>query len=150
MNEVVTPFGAIENPQVLELIKGKNVLRIDTLESLKILWGKNILLSRNHLYRMISGNVSDEEFQKLLASYYKRYSAFANYCDKEFIFGDRNIPFVVRIIGPCRKRINEYSAHYKCLCRSSKGLYLGSHQDYDFFDFGKEQIPEVFGGDILC
>lgn len=59
----ITPFGAMENPELLLNLPDKIILRVDTLSCLKELWGDNILMARQHLYELVAGTVSDEDFR---------------------------------------------------------------------------------------
>lgn len=145
-----TPFGAVEDPSLLQGLPEKGVLRVDTLSCLKEIWGDNILMGRQHLYRLVSGKVSDAEFQELLVSYYKRYSAFANYVDEKYLFGDTNIPLVTRIIKPAREAIGEYTKTVMRVGRIYSGTYLGNHQDFVYLAFTSDLLPEFDGGCRLC
>lgn len=145
----ITPFGATENPALVRQLPSDGVVCVDTLARLKDLWGANILSSRQHLYRMVSGDVSDEVFSSLLVSYYKRFSAFANYVDEAYLFEDRNLPLVQRIMGPARAAIREYEAQLKHTCNTYCGEYLGNHQDYAYFRF-RGEIPPAFKELRVC
>lgn len=146
----MTPFGAMENPALLENLPTANVLRVDTLACLKEVWGDNILMARPHIYAMVSGSVSDARFSELLTSYYKRYSAFANYVDEKFLFEDPNIPLVARIIGPVRRSIRSYEECIIDSCKRFGGTYLGNHQDYAYFAFKSNRFPELEESWCLC
>lgn len=145
----ITPFGAVEDPTIPLSLKGKKVLRIDTLTCLKELWGENILLSRKHLYKMVSGNATDAEFQKLVASYYRRFAAFANYCDRVYLFEDQGTPLTTRIIKPCREKIEAHMERCVSKCEIYQGKYLGSNKDYAYFEFATDNIPNMEGGEVL-
>lgn len=145
-----TPFGATENPGLLLSLPDKIVLRVDTLSCLKELWGDNILMARQHLYELVAGTVPDVDFQGLITSYYKRYSAFANYVDEKYLFGEKSLPLVVRIIEPARTTIREYEQRLIAISRQYGGEYLGNHQDYAYFSFRTEFLPEFEESCRIC
>lgn len=145
-----TPFGAMEYPGLLLNLPNKIVLRVDTLSCLKELWGDNILMARQHLYELVAGTVSDEGFQRLITSYYKRYSAFANYVDEKYLFGEKGLPLVVRIIQPAREAIKNYEQRLIAISRQYGGEYLGNHQDYSYFAFKTEFLPEFEESCRIC
>lgn len=131
----ITPFGAEENPDLLETLPETGVVRIDTLTCLEQLWGANILMSRQHLYELVSGDVTDEEFRLLISSYYKRFAAFANYVDEKYLFEDESVPLLIRIIKPVREMIDAYSESLIARSKQWGGKYLGKHCDYLYFLF---------------
>lgn len=147
----MTPFGAVKDPLLLERLPQTNVLRVDTLHALKDLWGMGIVSSREHLYRLVSGEISDSDFQELISSYYKRYAAFANYIDAAYLFGNRSESFVTRIILPVRKHL---AAHVACVtkqCHRHSGTLLGMHEDYLYFSFPEHaKLPTLEGGERIC
>ena len=145
-----TPFGAREDPTLLTRKKYKTVCRVDTLACLKEIWGENILSARQHLYELVSGTVSDEDFQALITSYYKRYSAFANYVDEKYLFESKDIPLLARIIQPARERIRTYEFHLLDMCKGYRVHYIGNHQDYAFFEVRGDHIPPFEESKIIC
>lgn len=146
----ITPFGATENPDLLRNLSDKIILRVDTLACLKNLWGNNILMARQHLYELVAGTVSDKEFQILITSYYKRYSAFANYVDEKYLFEEKSLPLISRIIGPVRETIQQYEQRVIAISKQYSGTYLGNHQDYAYFSFKTEFLPEFDESSRLC
>jgi hypothetical protein len=145
-----TPFGAIENPNLVSTLPAKGVLRVDSLACLKTIWGDNILMSRQHLYEIVSGTVSDEVLRKLLVSYYNRYAAFANYVDSKFFFEEQNESFLRRIIRPARALIDEYAQSAIARSKWYRGTYLGTHCDYLYFLFQGETTPDFEESCRLC
>lgn len=145
-----TPFGAKENQDLLNDLPDRVVLRVDTLSCLKEMWGDNILMARQHLYELVAGTVSDSDFQVLITSYYKRYSAFANYVDEKYLFGEKSLPLVVRIIEPARTAIAEYEQRLIAISRQYGGHYLGNHQDYAYFAFKNDYLPEFEESCRIC
>jgi len=148
--KLITPFGAVEDPSVPQMKKGDIVLKIDTLKCLKDLWGANILTARQHVYKLVAGTVSDDEFQQLLVSYYRRYQAFANYVDEKYLFEEKDTPLVVRIIKPVRAAIDAYEHRLIVQCSQCGGTYLGNSHDYAYFSFKHENLPEFEESTRLC
>lgn len=125
-------------------------MKVDTLTVLRRYFGDNILSSRQHLYTLLSGPKSDEELRALLTSYYKRYMAFANYVDNQYLFEDQSVPLIQRIIQPIRETLKDYEQTIIKLCVRSKGEYLGNDMDYAYFSFPeKGKLPKIEGS-ILC
>ena len=117
---------------------------------LKNYFGDNILSSRQHLYILLSGPGSDQELQALLMSYYKRYMAFANYVDNQYLFEDQSKPLIQRIIYPIRCIIQDYEAQIIRQCERRNGEYLGNDRDYAYFKFPeKGRLPNIEGS-TLC
>lgn len=148
--EKLTPFGSIETtkPKLYEKAPCPNnniinVLRIDLLACLKPLWGANILMSRDSVYKVVSGACSDQELKKALKSLALAYTGYVNYCDKQYLFGNKNRSIITNIIEPIRQRIESYYDYivlnkegaYKILMRTHEYVYIGSPKridvDYD-------------------
>ena len=146
----ITPFGAVENPILLKNLPDKDVYKVDALACLQELWGENILMARQHLYELVSGVTSDEEFQELISSYYKRYAAFANYVDDKYLFGDENVPLIMRIIAPARVLIKENMEGIIRLCKIYGGKYLGVHKDYVYVQLSDENPPTIWKCERVC
>lgn len=143
-----TPFGAVENPFLLDSLRGNNnyLYRVDLLYSLQNLWGENICNSRQHLYEIVAGTVSDTQLQELLLSYYKRFSAFANYVDTAYLFGDSKVPLLQRVLGPARECISAYQQRVQSICRQYGGEFHGLDMDYAYFSFPGPNFPDLNGG----
>ena len=126
---VVTNYPNLyENP-----IKGKTIYKVDLLTCLKDLWGSNILMSRDYTYYLVSGNCSDEKYKSIIKSYYRKFIAFGNYINHIFIFGDKSIPYIRRIVEPARSLLNEY---YDIVCEDitiNGGKYLMRTNEYVYF-----------------
>lgn len=148
----MTPFGAVEDPEVLTHLPGSNVVRVDALCCLREMWGDNILMSRQHLYEIVSGDVCDKTFQELISSYYRRYAAFANYADEKYLFESATTPFVTRLIAPARKAIDARAASAHSLLMSFGYTYLGTHQDYWYYQCPEHTsvIPALEGVERIC
>lgn len=145
-----TPFGAVEHPRLLLNLPNKVVLRVDHLTSLKEIWGEDILTSRQQLYALVAGTISDSGYQDLISSYYVQYSAFANYVDEKYFFEDQSLPLLSRIIEPARSVIQDYAERVEQVCRRYGGKLLGTHQDYSYYVFPSETLPELEGSERIC
>lgn len=109
----VTRFGSVKllkpaNPYVEPLTNKKVLVKIDMLVCLQEVWGQSILLGRNNIYKLVSGDTDDETYRRLIAAYYKTHAAFANYVDALYLFGQQDIPFIARFVKSTRNILNEY------------------------------------------
>lgn len=148
--EKITPFGSIETtlPKLYETCPYVNnnlitIIRIDLLACLKEIWGENILLSRNTLYNFISGKGTDEDLRHNMKALAMSYTAFVNYCDRQYMDDDHGRTFLDKVLTPVRERIENYyqqivitkEGKYKILMRTHEYVYIGSPKsikvDYD-------------------
>lgn len=111
----VTRFGSKKllepaNPYVKPLTNKKILVRIDMLECLRDVWGTSILVGRDNIYKLVSGDTDDETYRSLLCSYYRTHAAFANYIDYISMFGRQDVPFIKRFVDETRRLLREYSA----------------------------------------
>lgn len=128
---VTTPFGAVENTAVRDLAKmTPGSCRIDLLTSLQAIWGATITNKRDMLYRLLAGSLTDTELHSYLKYFYLRYPAFANYVDNAYYFGDTEISFIQRVIGPARERVESY---YMDCTKVAREYILGVDSDYVYF-----------------
>lgn len=144
IHQNVTRFGAIETnyPQLYASPIDKRVIcRIDTLESLKDIWGENILMSRELTYSLVSGNCSDEQYHKILQSYYVKFASFTNYVNYTFLFGDTNIPAIKRLIDPIRKIIDDYTEELLEEIKNTGGKFLMRTHDYIYCAYSIKNEP---------
>lgn len=147
---LLTPFGAVEDCNLLGVLPTSNVTLVDTLTVLKDIWGENILEQREKLYQIVSGACSDEVFRELITEFYITYPAFSNYVDEVYLFEDQNVALVSRIIQPIRARIEDYKAAIHKHCKLYTGEFLGEHQDYVFVSFSGELRPHYDGSVEIC
>lgn len=145
-----TPFGAVEDYSLLQSLPGKSVTRVDMLSTLENIWGENILEQRDKLYKIVSGACSDDEYRELITEFYLNYPAFSNFVDEVYLFEDRNIPLVTRIVQPARERIEEYKETIQLQCRSYSGEVLGEHQDALYISFTGPIRPTYERSEELC
>lgn len=123
-------------------IAEKTILRVDLLECLKTLWGEGLLLGREYAYILVSGDgVDDAHYREILTSCYKRFAAFANYCDECYFFGDQTLSLHERFLSPVKELIeNERSI------LSSYGKVLGESEGYMYLAFPKDEYPKNLKG----
>ncbi len=142
----ITPFGAVENPALLETLGDyDHVYRMDLLDALRPIWGESITKYRSQLYKLVSGTCSDTELQQYLRFYYLRFPAFTNFMTREYYFGNQNKPLLRRIIEPARERISNYVAELE-----ERGInVLGQHMDYLYFT-AEGNPPALKGVETVC
>lgn len=149
-----TRFGAVEtnNPSLYDKpLENKVIVKVDILDILRDYWGETILMSRDKVYRLVSGSISDEGYRKLLCSYYMKYSGFCNYVTDKYIFGDKNIPLIRRIVEPARDIISLHKTEVCSELKASGGKYLMETHDYIYYAFSaSSSIPEVRGMTVIC
>lgn len=140
-----TPFGMIitDNIQLYDApIKDKVIYKYDILLSLSKLWGTNMLRGREYVWKLVSGDdVPDDIYRKILAHSYKRFSAFANYIDDIYLFGDPTISLHKRIIQDAHKVINERRELVV-----ANGKYIGESRGYIYMVYPKGEEPKYVEG----
>ena len=99
---------APSNPYDKPLKNAKNLVRVDMLECLRNIWGDSILLNRENIYRLVSGDADDATYIKTLSRYYLSHAAFANYVSSIMLYGNRNEPFITRFTQETRKYLDSY------------------------------------------
>lgn len=115
LQKTVTRFGSRKllspiNPYDKPLSVKKVLVKIDMLECMRDVWGYSILLARDNIYRLVSGDTDDESFRKIIASYYRTHAAFANYIDMLAMFESQDIPFIMRFVTNVRAQLDTYGA----------------------------------------
>lgn len=155
LTQVVTRFGAIEtsNPNLYRTpIKGKRIYELDTLVVLKEIWGDNILQSRRNTYKIVSGKCSDIEYRQLLQSYYRKYAAFTNYVNNAFLFGDRTVPEIRRLVLPARDLVDNYASMLmeEIANRSMKFLMRTHDYIYCAVPYESKHTMSIDGTVVVC
>lgn len=142
-----TPFGAVESPEVLEVVKTMSgVYRLDLLKALRNIWGANILRYRCQLYKLVSGTCSDVELRQYLKFFYLRYPAFGNFVTQAYYFGDQEKTLLQRIIEPARECVDNALKFY-----TADGCeVVGQHADYIYFVPTKDDAPIMRGAEPVC
>lgn len=107
--------------------RAPDACRVDLLVALRSIWGASITVKRDMLYRLVSGNISDRELHTYLKYFYLRYPAFANFVDNAYYFGDTEVPFVQRVLGPARDRVQKY--YEECVVSAGSSI-IGLDSDY--------------------
>lgn len=155
VRQTITPFGMKEidllNPYE-NGVKDKFIVKVDLLLTLRDLWGDNIMGHRTQLYKILSGTLEDSEaYGELLASFYKRFAAFANYCDGQYFFGDNTQPILMRIVNPALDVVQKYEQDLINRYQGGGSKYLVTTHGYAYFSFSYQ--PDLEGLDaevILC
>lgn len=147
-----SPFGVPELscPKIYENpLNNKVILRIDVLESLRDLLGDNCLYYRDHLYKLVSGNVPD--FNKMLNSYYSKFPHFREYMNEEFYFGDTSRPISDRTLEHMNSLILQFETKVRSLCELAGGKYLVYTHYFLYYAYAsKELVPQIDGGFVIC
>lgn len=112
---------APSNPYVCPLKNKKRIIRVDALECLRNIWGDSILLNRENIYKLVSGDTDDKTYRKLLCSYYRSHSSFSNYISYVMLYGDRNVPFITRFTHSVRDYIQSYIQSVEEVVYSTSG-----------------------------
>ena len=110
LTETTTRFGMKEtSPSSLYQthIAGKVIYEFDLLQYLSKYFGENMVRDRVQLYTLLSGNVPDKEYCRILAYCYRRYSAFANFIDYEYYFGNQDAKLFKRIVTKLQLLVTE-------------------------------------------
>lgn len=126
----MTPFGAEENQLLLERMKGRNCYRIDLLLALREVWGDLVVSQRSALYSLVSGNCSDTTLQQICKYFFARSTAFSNYADYAYYFGDQDVPYICRLIQPIRQIIQQEYERARCDAVAAGCAPLGMDHDY--------------------
>lgn len=122
------------NPYVKPLTNKKELVVIDMLECMRNIWGDSILLSRDNVYALVSGDVDMERYRKIICTYYKTHSAFACYVDRIMIFGQRQIPFINRFAPEVRSYLNAYKDEVDAIVHTYTGSkFLLEDKEYRYY-----------------
>lgn len=147
LQTTVTRFGsrkllAPKNPYDKPLTNKKVLVRIDMLECLRDVWGYSILLARDNVYKLVSGDTSDDEYRGLISSYYRTHAAFANYVDMVTMFERQDVPFITRFVTNVRGVLRTYGNKVD----SVVGAYVGSKlllEDNEYRYYAVEPICDL-------
>lgn len=123
-----------KNPYVCALNNKKVLVRIDMLVCLKSTWGVSILLARDNIYKLVSGDTTDDKYRQLLSSYYRTHAAFANHVDMLAMFGRQDIPFIKRFTEDVRSKLSAYGTLVSDTVRKSNGVkFLLEDREYRYY-----------------
>ena len=140
-----TRFGMPKIPNISlyqQPVAGKTILKVDLLESLRTIWGDGLLLGRDYAYILVSGDgVTDDRYREILTSCYKRFAAFANYCDECYYFGDQTLSLHERFLQPVRELLDHERA-----VLSTYGRVLAESDGYMYLAFPKDEYPKDLKG----
>lgn len=123
-------------------IPGKVILKIDLLDVLRQKWGDNMMQGREYAYKLVSGEgVNDNQYRYILTSCYKRFAAFANYCDECYYFGDYHKSLHARFLAPVKEMIQNRRDE---LC--ALGRFLAEDSGYIYLGFNPDKVPTDIQG----
>lgn len=137
-----TPYGLQRTePSTLyqSSVQGKVIYRFDIFEYLSKYFGDNIVhADRERLYTLVSGEcTSIKQYCSILAHCYRRYSAFANWIDFEFYFGDEAIPLQKRLVTKMQLLVEEARAYFN----GYGGKFLMEDRGYIYVAFPSDKCP---------
>ena len=145
LTERTTRYGMIitENIQLYESpIRDKIIYKYDLLDALSSIWGENIVKGHDYVWKIVSGDVdSDKLYKRIIAHSYRRFSAFANYIDDIYFFGDPTISLHERIISDSKALIDE---RRKTIIECGK--YIGEDHGYLYLVVPKGSAPAFTEG----
>lgn len=101
-----------------------------------------MLLGRKYVYILLSGEgVNDDEYRDILTSCYKRFVAFANYCDECYYFGDQTQPLHERFLKGATELVDREREIV-----SGYGRVLAESEGYLYLAFPCGQVPTTLKG----
>jgi hypothetical protein len=142
-----TRFGAIETdfPELYKNpIPGKTILEIDALRCLGEKWGDSVLCNRDLLYKIVSGNYkTEEEYRRLLLSFYAKHPKFTQYIDEVINFGNKKTDLITRIIKPIRERIDSEIESIEELASITGGKLVMVTHDFVYLIYKHDNLPAI-------
>lgn len=127
-------------------MKGKIVIRIDTLRILKGILDDELLLDRAKLYRLISASgMSNRVYQKLFEQAYTTYPKFQFHVDSHYLFKKPEQNLISAVIEPLRSRINNYQISIDTHLRNNGFKHVMTSHDYVYYATTAAQLPEYEG-----
>ena len=149
-----TRFGVpeVSNAEIYEnSIPNKIILKCDCLDCLRKYFDDSVYIYRDVLYDMISGNTSDLDCQRVLATLYKRHKSVTAFVNELYTFGDNGVPLVNRCLAPLRDKVNAYRKSLHDNLKSSGGKYLVESKYIMYYAFSSNgSVPEIEGASIIC
>lgn len=131
-------------------MKGKVVIRIDTLSILKDVVGEEIYKDRNKLYKLLSASgVTNRVYQILFERAYLDSERFRFYVDGQFLFKSPEENLLSVVIAPLREKVDKYQVELFNRLTSSGFKYLMSTHDYVYYATSKAPIPELEGLTVI-
>jgi len=133
-------------------VTGKTVVRIDCLSALESFWGKEIFRSRPLLMKIITGyECTDDQYKKVLMSYYKRFKLFSDYVDSNILFGDKNSHFITNLIYPIREILDmkAETATRELMASGAKILFSGDEYIYASYNEGVTVAERIEGMEVI-
>lgn len=96
------------NPYVKPLTNKKVLVKIDLLECLREVWGESILIGRDNIYKIVSGDVDDKTYLQLICTYYKTHASFANFMDYCYMSCPETTPLLQKFAEETRAVLRNY------------------------------------------
>ena len=129
----------------------RRIVRVDCLSALEMMWGKEIFRSRPLMITLLTGfGIGEDNYRKLVMSYYRRFKAFADYVDENILFGDPNQSFVTNLIAPIREILNAKEEAVVRELTSLGGKILITGDEYVYAAFKRElPIPNIQGLEVV-
>ena len=146
-----TSFGALEitTPTIYDNpLKDRVIVRVDTLECLRSLFGDEPFLARKNLYSVVAGN---GDVPQMLSSLYRRYAKITEYVNQLYSFGELDVPLVTRVCTALRKMVNIYADETMGQLSDMGGKYLIRTHDYLYYSFAvKPNVEDIEGATVIC
>lgn len=123
------------NPYVEPLKNKKILVKIDLLEGLKEVWGESILIARDNIYKIVSGDVDDDTYHKLVCTYYRTHSSFANFIDYCYMSRSQEEPFIKKFVEETRAVVRNYGLLVEDLVMNKYGgnKFLLEDHEYRYY-----------------
>lgn len=100
-----------------------------------------MLAGRDLVWSLLSGEVDNKSYKRILLSAYKRFAAFGNFVDHTYMFGDQTKTFHDRILNVMLNKVQE-GRNY---CANTGGKILGEDRGYMYLGFNTGAVPELKG-----
>lgn len=149
-----TPFGVMEisQPDIYEKpLQGKTIVKVDTLECLRELFGDECLLHRIFIYSILSGSEYPYDAVKVFASFYRKYPSVTSYVNDKYTYGDESLDLFKRCVLPLREMVEQYSSEMseKLLCLGGK--FLVKTHDILYFAYNDAtEVSKLKGVELIC
>lgn len=134
-------------------IAGRYIVRVDLLYALLEQWGDKWLCARETTYELVSGNRDDTACAKLLASYYRKYSAITEHVNSLYaIMGNTEKPLVTIVLHDALEQIRQYEDFVMRYLGDRGGKFLVSTHDYVYYAFRSkpEEFSDLKGVTVIC
>lgn len=128
----------------------KMLIKCDKLECFKALWGEGILVARDNIYILVSGDSDDITYKGILCSYYKTHSKFAKYIDELVYYGNTSLPLILRITRAFRNELNAYKSTIVSALSSLYGTkFLLEDKEYMYYAVDSTEGLTLSGVEVI-